>query len=61
MRIGIIGVGYVGLVSGACFAELGHDVIGVDCDREKIEKLQQGKSPIFESGLEELISRYRPN
>ncbi|HVW66182.1 MAG TPA: UDP-glucose/GDP-mannose dehydrogenase family protein [Candidatus Peribacteraceae bacterium] len=55
MTIAVIGTGYVGLVSAACFAELGHTVWGVDIDEKKIEMLRQGKSPIFEPGLEELI------
>src|SRR3989344_3079265 len=55
MRIAIVGTGYVGLVTAACFAELGHTVIGVDIDRKKIQKLSSGKSTIFEPGLEELI------
>ena len=57
MKIGVIGTGYVGLTSGTCLAELGNDVICVDIDKEKIDKLNNGKIPIYEPGLKELVER----
>ena len=56
MKITMIGAGYVGLVSGACFADFGHDVICVDKDARKIEALLAGRMPIFEPGLEQLVA-----
>ena len=57
MRVSIIGAGYVGLVSGACFAEMGHDVACVDIDDAKVAQINAGRSPLHEAGLEELIRR----
>ena len=55
MRIAIVGSGYVGLVSGACFADFGHIVTCVDRDAAKIDALQGGKIPIYEPGLSSLV------
>lgn len=57
MRVAIVGTGYVGLVSGACLADLGHSVVCIDTDEAKVAKLLQGIMPIYEPGLEELVKR----
>ena len=55
MRIAMIGTGYVGLVSGACFADFGHEVVCVDKDEGKIRRLLDGVMPIYEPGLDKLV------
>lgn len=57
MKIAVAGTGYVGLVAGVCFAEVGHDVTCVDIDEEKVKLMESGKSPIFEEGLEDLMKK----
>ena len=61
MNIAVIGSGYVGLVSGVCFAEMGNDVTCVDIDKNKIAKLHQGTIPIFEPGLEAMVLKNATN
>jgi len=56
MRIAMVGSGYVGLVSGACFAQFGHDVVCVDKDADKIDRLRRGEVPIYEPGLDKLVT-----
>lgn len=57
MEVSVIGTGYVGLVSGTCFSEIGHHVTCIDIDPKKIQMLKEGKSPIYEPGLNDLLSR----
>lgn len=57
MKIAVIGTGYVGLVSGACLADLGHEVTCIDVDEVKLSRLRQGVMPIYEQGLEELVQK----
>jgi UDPglucose 6-dehydrogenase len=57
MKVSIIGTGYVGLVTGACLAEKGHQIVCVDKDPQKVDKINQGISPIFEEGLEEILKK----
>jgi UDPglucose 6-dehydrogenase len=61
MKIAVVGTGYVGLVTGACFADMGNQVTCVDVDRKKIQQLKRGHVPIYEPGLEEIIHRNRGN
>jgi len=57
MKIAVIGTGYVGLVAGTCFSDMGNDVVCVDLDKKKVDMLNKGVSPIYEPGLEELIRK----
>ena len=57
MQIAVFGSGYVGLVAGACFADIGNDVVCVDVDDKKIEKLKKGIIPIYEPGLDDIVAR----
>ena len=57
MKITVVGTGYVGLVTGTCFAESGNDVVCVDINKDKVNKMQQGYIPIYEPGLETLFHR----
>jgi len=59
MKIAVIGTGYVGLVSGACFAQAGYQVTCVDADRAKVASLAKGRVPIYEPGLTEVITEAR--
>ncbi|MCK4511554.1 nucleotide sugar dehydrogenase, partial [bacterium] len=57
LKISVLGLGYVGCVSAACFTELGHDVVGLDVDPRKVELIRNGTSPIVEPGLPELVKK----
>ena len=61
MKVSIIGTGYVGLVSGACLAKLGHQILCVDIDKAKIDQINRGISPIYEAGLDDLLARHIGN
>ena len=56
-KITVVGLGYVGLVTAVCMSEVGHTVTCIDVDKEKIDMLNKGKSPIFEPGLEEMMAK----
>jgi UDPglucose 6-dehydrogenase/GDP-mannose 6-dehydrogenase len=58
MKLSIVGTGYVGLVTGTCFAEVGHEVVCVDLDRQKVERINRGETPIHERGLAALLRRH---
>ena len=57
MKVSIVGAGYVGLVTGTCFSDLGHNIICVDLDKEKVDSINNSKSPIYEPGLSELLKK----
>ena len=58
MNLTIVGTGYVGLVTGACFAEFGYSVTCIDKDNERLDKLKSGKCPFFEPGMDELLDKH---
>jgi UDPglucose 6-dehydrogenase len=58
MKISVVGTGYVGLVSGVCLAEVGHEVVCIDNNAAKVEKINAGQSPIYEKGLDELLKQH---
>ena len=60
MKISVAGTGYVGLVAGVCFAEVGHQVTCVDIDEKKVNLMKSGVSPIYEADLEELMQKITP-
>ena len=57
MKLTVIGTGYVGLVTGACLADVGNDVLCIDVDAAKVARLQQGEIPIHEPGLDQVVAR----
>ena len=59
MDVAVVGLGYVGAVTSACLAEMGHTVVGVDVDRQKVDEIEAGRSPIVEPRLEELVAAGR--
>jgi UDPglucose 6-dehydrogenase len=57
VRVSVVGAGYAGLVTAACLADQGHDVVCADIDASKVEQIMAGKSPIYEAGLDEIVAR----
>ena len=57
MKLTMVGTGYVGLVTGACFADTGNDVLCLDVDQKKIDMLRRGESPIYEPGLSQMLTK----
>ena len=58
MKVSVVGTGYVGLVSGVCLADVGHDVVCIDNNAAKVDDINAAKSPIYEAGLDELLQRH---
>ena len=57
MRIGVLGAGYVGLITGACLADMGHYVVCIDIDKQKVDAINNKKTPFYEKGLSDLLKR----
>jgi UDPglucose 6-dehydrogenase len=57
VRLTVTGIGYLGLTHAACMADLGHEIMAIDTDRERVDRVSAGEMPFFESGLEELLRK----